>query len=27
MTGEIDKLLYDDKTGRLVLPLDTYFGN
>jgi len=27
MTGAIDKLLYDDKTGRLVLPLDTYFGD
>ena len=27
MTGPIDKLLYDDKTGRLVLPLSNYFGN
>ena len=27
ITGEIDKLLYDDKTGRLVLPMETYFGN
>ena len=27
MTGPIDKLLYDDKTGRLVLPLSNYFGD
>ena len=24
-TGPVDKLLYDDKTGRLVIPLSTYF--
>ena len=27
MTGPVDKLLYDEKTGRLVVPMETYFGN
>ena len=27
MTGPIDKLLYDQSTGRLVVPMATYFGN
>ena len=27
MTGPIDKLLYDQSTGRLVVPMETYFGN
>ena len=27
MTGPIDKLLYDQRTGRLVVPMSTYFGN
>ena len=26
MTGPIDKLLYDQSTGRLVVPMSTYFG-
>ena len=27
MTGPVDKLLYDEKTGRLVVPMESYFGN
>ena len=26
MTGPVDKLLYDEKTGRLSIPMSTYFG-
>ena len=26
MTGPVDKLIYDDKTGRLSIPMSTYFG-
>ena len=26
ITGPVDKLLYDEKTGRLIIPMSTYFG-